>query len=484
MSKRRLSSATVSLRNVDKSGASDSQASISQSSFHSTKSHDTLQSSDCESDSVLVFEALASSKKVRDGVHCDWNVDRKSERDRLPGSVGRADDDCEVDTDSESETSIREKLLRRSWLAVVDPKAGYSLFLSMSRKLERVKATEIGKQLYVAVVILFFAGSSLGAIFINKTCLTGYHFRYPFILMLGQMIFAIIVLTLLHATDYMSIPKLRSQELPLILVPTILFMSNVIVGLSALSLVNIPMFSAFRRLTLLFVMGTEYILLNKKHSPAIINTVVVMTVGAFISALDDVTFSRLGYFLVFLNNLLTALYLAAIKRVMRETDFEPLPLHYYIALMGAPVVAILILVTGELRSVVTAFKTRPELLSPGFLTSLTLTATGAFAVNFSTSLCTHVTSPLTTSVAGQVKNIFQTFLGFWSWDFVPTRMNVVGLLVALAAQLVFATIKYKENQSAENNDEDFSCREESTANPEPGSVRLVPASSQEARNKQ
>lgn len=299
-------------------------------------------------------------------------------------------------------------------------------------------------QLYITFVILFFMGSSLGAIFINKTCLTGYHFRYPLFLMLGQMLFAILLLTLLHILGYSRLPFANRAETCVLAVPTALFISNVVVGLSALSLVNIPVFSAFRRLTLLFVMAAEYFFLNKTHSRPIIQTVVVMTVGAFISGIDDVSFSRLGYCLVFLNNVLTAAYLASIKRAMKDTRFDPLALLYYTALLGFPLVALLLITTGELAHVILAFRTQPELLSWGFLASLILTSMGAFAVNFSTSLCTDVTSPLTTSVAGQVKNVVQTVLGFFSWGFVPTRMNTVGLLIALAAQIWFAYLKYME----------------------------------------
>lgn len=305
------------------------------------------------------------------------------------------------------------------------------------------------QQLYIVFVILFFAGSSLGAIFINKTCLTGYHFRYALTLMLGQMLFAIMLLTLLHVTGRMVIPHAGRRELQILVVPTILFTSNVVVGLSALSLVNIPMFSAFRRLTLLFVMGAEYVFLRKTHRFAIIQTVVVMTFGAFISAIDDVTFSRVGYCLVFLNNMLTAGYLASIKRAMKETNFDPLSLLYYTALLGIPMVSVLIIAMGELEQVVTAFRTQPELSTRGFAMSLVLTTTGAFAVNYSTSLCTHVTSPLTTSVAGQVKNVLQTVLGFFSWGFVPTTLNTVGLLIALGAQICFAYLKYLDNHCAD-----------------------------------
>lgn len=324
------------------------------------------------------------------------------------------DDDCEVSNDAESKSRPPPSSLRH--------------------------------QLYVTWVLFFFAGSSLGAIFINKTCLTGYHFRYPLTLVLGQMIFSIFLLSTLHVIGYRRIPPARKRELLSLAIPTALFTSNVVVGLSALSLVNIPMFSAFRRLTLLFVMGAEYVFLRKTHSRAIMYSVIVMTTGAFISAVDDVSFSRLGYCLVFVNNVLTAAYLAAIKKAMEDTNFGPLTLLYYTALLGFPLVALLLICTGELAHVIVAFRTQPELLSWRFLASLVLTATGAFAVNFSTSLCTHVTSPLTTSVAGQVKNVLQTVLGFFSWGFVPTLMNTVGLLIALCAQVLFAYLKYGERR--------------------------------------
>ena len=66
--------------------------------------------------------------------------------------------------------------------------------------------------------------------------------------------------------------------------------------------------------------------------------------------------------------------------------------------------------SGELTNVVAAFRPQPELLTWRLLFSLVLAATGAFAVNCSTSVCTHVTSPRTTRlvslrVAGQVKNV-------------------------------------------------------------------------------
>eukprot|EP00170_Pyropia_yezoensis_P003229 contig_13498_g3236 len=369
--------------------------------------------------------------------------DSRTVRVGSTGGLGHVDSVASSSSDSDGEHGV--SLAARYKAAVLDAEelAVDARAAEAEAELEKAKAS-LRENLYVLAVILFFAVSSLSAIFINKSCLSGYGFNFPFTLLMGQMIFSLLTLSLMDLLGPARLPVLtRSQQLR-VLLPTLLFIANVVVGLSALSLVNIPMFSAFRRLTLLFVMAAEYIMLNKRYSRSLIAAVVTMTVGAFVSALDDGTFSGLGYALVFINNVLTAAYLASIKRVMVEIDMSPLVLLYYTALLGLPFIAILLPASGELRNVIEAFSTRPDLWSFGFGVSVLLMAASAFLVNFSTSLCTDITTPLTTSVAGQVKNVLQTVLGFFSWGYVFSPINAVGLVLALMGQCWFAWIKYSQ----------------------------------------
>lgn len=293
--------------------------------------------------------------------------------------LGHVDSVASSSSDSDGEHGV--SLAARYKAAVLDAEelAADARAAEADAELEQAKAS-LRENLYVLAVILFFAISSLSAIFINKSCLSGYGFNFPFTLLMGQMIFSLLTLSLMDLLGPARLPVLtRSQQLR-VLLPTLLFIANVVVGLSALSLVNIPMFSAFRRLTLLFVMAAEYIMLNKRYSRSLIAAVVTMTVGAFVSALDDGTFSGLGYALVFINNVLTAAYLASIKRVMVEIDMSPLVLLYYTALLGLPFIAILLPASGELRNVIEAFSTRPDLWSFGFGVSVLLMAASAFLV--------------------------------------------------------------------------------------------------------
>lgn len=257
----------------------------------------------------------------------------------------------------------------------------------------------------VAGALLFFCFSSLGAIFVNKMCLTHYRFSYPSALMLMQSIFTFCLIPIAQfiKPSLVRVTPLKRGEWRRLVLPAAVFVANVTVGLNALRRVNIPMFSAFRRLTVLFVMAAEFVMLRKTHSRRVVGSVVVLTSGAFVSAVGDVTFSALGYALVFINNALTACYLASIKRAMRDSALDPLSLLFHVNRLALPAIFAIAVITGDLQSAFFAYRTRIELRSsPFFLPILICVAMSAFLVNLSTSVCTHVTSPLSTAVAGQV----------------------------------------------------------------------------------
>lgn len=312
----------------------------------------------------------------------------------------------------------------------------------------------------VAGALTFFCMSSLGAIFVNKMMLTHYRFSYPSAIMLLQSIFTLCLIPAVEALrpSLVRVTPLMRGEWRKLVVPAFCFVANVTVGLGALSRVNIPMFSAFRRLTVLFVMGAEWIFLRRTHSRRVVLSVCVLTSGAFVSALGDVTFSTLGYALVFANNALTACYLAAIKRAMKgENALDPISLLFHLNTLACPAIALLAVASGDLRQAIVAYHVRADLReSLFFLPVLGIVSCSAFLVNLSTSVCTHVTSPLTTSVAGQVKNVAQSILGFFSWGYEPTLLNVFGLLVALTGQVAFARFKFEESNNSKSADNDKS----------------------------
>lgn len=296
----------------------------------------------------------------------------------------------------------------------------------------------------ILAVVVAYGASSLSGVFVNKACLSAFRFSYTLALLLSQLLVSVTALSLLRITGAITIPHRSPRELLLLLLPTACFISNVCVGLLALRLVNIPMFSAFRRLSVLNVMALEWVVLGKTVSRKIMLTVVIMVAGSFLAGVGDLTYDPLGYALVFLNNFVTAANLVSIKKASQVVRLDALSLFYYMSLLALPVVAFAAAVTGELSASLEAVATRPELRSSAFAFALSLSAASAFLVNFFTNLCTQMTTPLTTAITGQMKNVLQTLLGIFAWGYQVSFTNLSGLAVALCGSLLFAYYKFGE----------------------------------------
>jgi len=312
---------------------------------------------------------------------------------------------------------------------------------------EVVSANPRTSPLKVALAVTFFSTSSLGSIFVNKACLTGYRFGFPNTLMTMQIVAGVLLLFVLRLFRIVHIPALKAKQFPLVVYPTVTWIMNVLIGLYALKMVNIPMFSTLRRLSMVFVMTMEW-LDGKVFSNRIVLAVVIIVFGSILSAVGDLTFSTLGYTLVFANNLMTALYLQSVKRALVSLNLNALQLYYYTSLIGIPLITTLALTT-DYASAVAAVRERPELQTDGFVIALFLSAVSSFLVNYSTNMTTHYTSPLTTAVSSQTKNFLQTALGMLSWGYEFTVLNVVGLLTALIGSCLYSFVRFKESRNEE-----------------------------------
>ncbi|KAJ8906211.1 hypothetical protein NDN08_002705 [Rhodosorus marinus] len=316
------------------------------------------------------------------------------------------------------------------------------------KALEKFRGLALGN-FYVPLVVCSYGFSSLLGVFVNKACLSAFGFGYPLALLLLQLIVAVALVNLLEYLDLIEIHKRPFKELTFLFIPATLLILNVSVGLYALKLVNIPMFSAFRRLSAINVMILEYFVLGKVESTRVMATVIFMVFGSFVAALGDVTFDPSGYALVFLNNLITGGNLVYIKKAQQVTGLKALSLFYYVSLFALPICFVLGLLSGELRVAVERVVSDKSLHSTGFIVALSLSALSAFMVNYTTNLCTAATSALTTAITGQTKNVLQTILGIFTWGYEVTVTNICGLFLALSGSILFAWVKYNEKIASE-----------------------------------
>lgn len=295
---------------------------------------------------------------------------------------------------------------------------------------------------------LGYAVTSVAIMLFNKGILKSYRFNYPCLMVLTHQISCILFLKGMELGNVVELPTMDLVKAKKVLPLASLNAANVVISQLALRAVSVPMFTTLRRLTVLFVMVTQYLVNGVRPSVQVVIAVSVMMLGAAIGGYGDLGFDLAGYVWTFANNVLTALYLSYIKKVEREVNLggggeSNVGIVYYNSVLSCPLLFLASLGFGELSAV----WDYPYLWDSTFQGLYILSALFAFGVTFFTFLSTTVNSPLTTSVTGQAKNVITTLLSIAVFGLEgATSVTLFGLFVGLSGGGYYAYSKYQEQQ--------------------------------------
>ena len=165
--------------------------------------------------------------------------------------------------------------------------------------------------------------------------------------------------------------------------------------------------------------------------------------GAVIGAANDPTPSTPQAFLhVLVLCAASALYLVFAAKLKKSCETNDITILYTNSLLSLPLLVLAALWTGELRTI-QSYSGWSNALTVSWVA---ISIVGAIALNYSVFLNISANSPLTASVAGQIKNILATALSF---VFDPPSslplLYVIGLIIALAGSCWYSAAKYCEN---------------------------------------
>ena len=228
-------------------------------------------------------------------------------------------------------------------------------------------------------------------------------------------------------------PRAPPQVAPL----SFVFIGYVVISLVSLGRVNVPMFTALRRLTILFVMAEEWFLLDISPSRMVSYTVGVQFLGAAIAGWYDLTFDPVSYFYLFLTNLFTSLYTVYISVVRKKTGLNVFAMMYYNNVTTMPFLAVLAWYTGDIATAL-AF---PHYGNVYFMVNFALSVFLAFLLNLSTFYCTSLNTARTQTVVGQLKNFAAFLLGLLLFDdYIYEPYNFLGLWIGFAGSVWYAFV--------------------------------------------
>jgi hypothetical protein len=219
------------------------------------------------------------------------------------------------------------------------------------------------------------------------------------------------------------------------------FISYVVVSLVALGRVNVPMFTALRRVTILFVVVEEWYLLRIWPSQAITNSIWTQSIGAAIAAWKDLTYDPVSYFFLFLTNLFTSLYTVYINVVKKETGLNIWAMMFYNNITTMPVLFVIAWYTGDLQDAINFPYMTDWLFQVYFQASIFL----AFLLNVSTFYCTTLNTARTQNVVGQLKNFVAFLLGLVLFDdYIYDPINFLGLIIGFLGGVQYSWVSYLE----------------------------------------
>lgn len=156
-------------------------------------------------------------------------------------------------------------------------------------------------------IALYMTSSFLIVIF-NKLILTQFQFPSVAFLMFWQSVVSSLVFWF----------KLKQRASRKVILVSLFNVANIFFGLNAAGTLNIAMFTALRRVSILMTLIAQWYFLNKQSTRPVIASIAVMVSGSFIAALDDLAFDAHGYLYAMTNNFFTAASQIAAKKAMDD----------------------------------------------------------------------------------------------------------------------------------------------------------------------
>ena len=326
------------------------------------------------------------------------------------------------------------------------------------RNEQRLQKVELKTQEKKKYINLYVCHLSVGIIFtyifiicsisiniVNRVIFWKYKFKFNFTLILLQQIFCMVFFTLcalyseifITQTGGVSLPdfwKLRYQYIGY----TIFFILKTLNSLLGYQWVtNIPMYVNLRKFLTAMTFVYQYFFKKKKISRINIFVVILLTLGAFLTGIDDYSTDYKGYAAVFLKNMFNLVNLEISENFKQKNGVTNLKLLVYNSFLSTPLLIITIFVNGEIFKVINYFQESHDFDYKYLILFLFLSCSIVMVTNTSFFISNEKNTSLFTQLVSDTKYIVITLISYFVLkSFNITWKNMTGIIISTIAAII------------------------------------------------
>ena len=304
--------------------------------------------------------------------------------------------------------------------------------------------------------------SSIGTNIINRVLFLQYEFKFDYsVLFLQQLSCAIFYIILswksksfrksLGELSFKDFWKLKYKYLGY----SLFFLILNLMGYIGYQIVtNIPMYVNLRKLVTAMTFIYQYFFKKKKISKINIIVVILLTIGAILSGIDDYTTDILGYLVIFIINIMSVMNLEISENFKKQNGISNIKLLAYNSFILPPVLIICIFLSGEFNLLTKYFSTKHNFTYFGLFFNLVLSCSVRIVDSISFFISNEKIKSLLTQILSDTKYIIVTLLSYFILKtFSFTWKNGLGLSIStLAAVIITINSMYENIEIANAND--------------------------------
>lgn len=208
-------------------------------------------------------------------------------------------------------------------------------------------------------------------------------------------------------------------------------------------LVTIPFHQIIRSTTPLFVIAISIVFSGKSYSSQTYFSLIPVIFGVALATAGDYYFTTLGFLLTLLGTLLAAIKTILTNRIQRNTSTPLHPLDLLLRMSPLACLQSLIYagILNEPQRLYQLLQSLPPPSRNSLAVKLAVNGALAFGLNYVSFAANKKTSPLTMTVAANVKQCLSIILGVWVFRLQVGWMNALGIMVALAGGAWYAKVE-------------------------------------------